>query len=212
MGTRMKKNWALASALLLWVMSASTFTTLGCATSGESAKPDGPMGVGGQDEGDADLPVSVDGLDVRRFDINKDKKPDVIKYFKLVDGDEVMVRKEFDLNFDGKIDVWRFYSDQAELLREDMDYDFDGKVDAENYYEAGTVVRQEMDLNFDGQPDMKKYFEKGVIVRMEADTNNDGKVDYWEYFEKGKLDRIGIDRDADGSVDDWKNAASEDQG
>ena len=204
MKIKLRELALLALALSFGSMSA-------CALFGQQAKPAGPMGIEDKDdEADSELPVSVEGLTVRRFDVNKDKKPDVIKYFKEVNGDEIMVRKEFDLNFDGKIDVWRFYADTGELLREDMDYDFDGHVDAENYYEAGELVRQEMDLDFDGKPDMKRFYEKGVIARMEADTNKDGKVDYWEYFEKGKLDRIGIDRDGDGRVDDWKNAASDD--
>ena len=74
---------------------------LACTSDEAVTKPDAPI----EDEDGEDEIKSIDGLDIRRYDLNRDEKPDVLKYFKTVDGEELMVRKEFDLNFDGKIDA-----------------------------------------------------------------------------------------------------------
>ena len=100
--------------------------------------------------------MSTDGLLIRRFDLNRDEKPDMVKYYKVLPAGEQLVRSEFDLNFDGKPDVWRFYDERKAMVKERIDFDFDGVVDSINHFEAGTVVRKEVDLNFDGSPDLYK--------------------------------------------------------
>lgn len=152
---------------------------------------------------------------VTEFDLNGDKKPDVWTYTvpgKSPDGKDIdrLVRKELDLNWDGKIDISRKYDDREQVEREALDLDFDGKVDQVNYMEKGVVVRKERDLAAGGRPSLWLYYEKGKLVRKERDTNGDGKVDYWEYWEGEQVDRIGEDLDGDGNVDRWtKNPSSE---
>src|SRR4051794_18788136 len=73
--------------------------------------------------------MSTDGLLIRRFDLNRDSKPDMVKYFKVLPAGEQLVRSEFDLNFDGKPDVWRFYDERKNMTKERVDFDFDGVVD-----------------------------------------------------------------------------------
>jgi antitoxin component YwqK of YwqJK toxin-antitoxin module len=153
--------------------------------------------------------MSSDGLLVRRFDVNRDDKPDMVKFFRVTKGEELLARMEQDLNFDGKPDVWRIYDASRTLTKQKMDMDFDGKIDSTTIFENGQVIRREEDLDFDQKPDLWKFYDKGKIARKEADINRDGKVDYWEYYEDGKVDRIGIDRDADGEVDDWQKAQTE---
>ncbi|MGB9599134.1 MAG: hypothetical protein ACPL7I_01160, partial [Myxococcota bacterium] len=150
----------------------------------------------------------VDGLPFKTYDLNGDNKPDIWEYYKKVEKDgkpvEVVVRKEFDLNHDGKVDMVRIFNDKGEVIREMIDFDFDGRFDTTNYIEKGQLVRQEMDLNWDGKPDIIKYFEKGKIVRKEISTKMEGKMDYFEYYDdKGSIDRIGIDKNGDGDVDQW---------
>ena len=96
------------------------------------------------------------------------------------EGKERVVRKERDLNGDGRVDVWETYDDE------------------------GNVAKQAYDLDFDGKPDLVITYEKGQLVRKERDSKGTGKVDTWEYWEDGKLDRIGVDTDGDGVVDQWQ--------
>lgn len=183
----------LLPALLLAALSAA------CATTPEPT--DGPAEA---------KEATIDEMNVERrgdetvkeYDLNRDKKPDVWKFF--VGGEsEQLVRKELDVNWDGKVDVRYFYGDAGQLEREALDLDFDGRVDAVNFYEKGQKNRAELDLDFDNRTDLWKFFQKGKLVRKERDTNADGKVDTWEYYEGDALDRIGEDTDGDGQVDRW---------
>lgn len=145
---------------------------------------------------------------VTEYDLNRDQKPDVWAYtvpWKDAEGREIdkLVRKELDINGDGKVDITRYYDGQEQVQRETLDLDFDGKVDSVNLYEKGAITRKERDLDSNGKSDVWVYFEKGKIVRKERDINSDGKVDYWEYWEDDQVDRIGEDLDGDGSVDRW---------
>jgi antitoxin component YwqK of YwqJK toxin-antitoxin module len=145
---------------------------------------------------------------VVEFDLNGDKKPDVWTYTvpsKTPEGKdyERLVRKELDINWDGKVDIARNYDQKEQIEREALDLDFDGKVDQVNYYEKGVIVRKESDLASGGKPTLWRFYEKGKLVRKERDTNGDGKVDYWEYWEGDQVDRVGEDLDGDGNVDKW---------
>lgn len=149
------------------------------------------------------------------FDLNGDKKPDVWTYTvpaKTPEGKDFdrLVRKELDINWDGKVDIARNYDQKEQIEREALDLDFDGKVDQVNFYEKGVIVRKESDLASGGKPTLWRFYEKGKLVRKERDTNGDGKVDYWEYWEGDQVDRVGEDLDGDGNVDKWtKNPNAE---
>ncbi|MFP2925415.1 hypothetical protein ACLESO_09380 [Pyxidicoccus sp. 3LG] len=151
-------------------------------------------------------------------DVNGDGKPDVWTYTVMVRGPdgqerEVKVRQELDLNWDGRVDLTRYFDDSGEQARETLDLDYDGRVDATYFFEKGINTRRERDVNGDGRADSFTFYEQGALVRKERDTNADGKVDYWEYWEGGQVDRIGEDLDGDGTVDKWtrnpNNAARE---
>ncbi len=142
------------------------------------------------------------------YDLNKDGKPDVWSFTKEAadaEGRKIdrLVRKELDINWDGKVDIVRFYDEREQVNRELLDLDFDGRVDQQNFYDKGIIVRKERDLDYDGRSDLWIHFERGKIVRKEKDTNSDGKVDYWEYWENDQVDRVGEDLDGDGTVDRW---------
>lgn len=142
------------------------------------------------------------------FDLNHDGKPDMWVYTvkaKTADGKDYdrVVRKEMDINWDGRVDIVRYYDENEQISKEALDLDFDGKIDQWNYYEKGVLVRKERDLAYNGKPDLWIYYEKGHIVRKERDTNHTGKVNYWEYWENDRVDRVGEDLDGDGQVDRW---------
>jgi len=145
------------------------------------------------------LPDGVEGLD-----INHDGTPDVFKHYKEVDGERRIIKRETDLNADGKVDVTLDFDITGARIKEVIDLDFDAKVDVTRYYENDQVIREEFDMNFDGAVDLVKFYEAGVIIRKEQDAKLDGSIDYWEYFdEKGALERIGVDHDGDGEIDAW---------
>jgi hypothetical protein len=196
------------------VALATCLLAFGCSTTKDAKKGDGD-GDGSQKLSENIRQKQSGNEKVTEFDLNGDKKPDVWTYTvpaKGPDGKEYekLVRKELDINWDGKVDISRTYDDHEQIEREALDLDFDGHVDQVNYYEKGVIVRKERDLSSSGKPSLWLFYEKGKLVRKERDTNGDGKVDYWEYWEGDQVDRIGEDLDGDGNVDKWtKNPNSE---
>ncbi|MCP3099601.1 hypothetical protein LZ198_12055 [Myxococcus sp. K15C18031901] len=174
---------------------------------------------GGTPGGTAEKGVSAPGAEavhappasnerVSQQDVNGDGKPDVWTYIVVERGEDGQeryrkVRQELDLNWDGRVDLTRFFDPAGALTREVMDLDYDGKVDATYFYEKGANTRRERDFDGDGRADTTTFYEKGQLVRKERDTNGDGRVDSWEYWENGQLDRLGEDLDGDGTVDKW---------
>jgi antitoxin component YwqK of YwqJK toxin-antitoxin module len=196
-----------------WQVVVLALAVAGCSTSKSAEK--GEAGNDGQVLAEGIRQRQAGNETVTEFDLNGDKKPDVWTYTVITtgpDGKDVqrVVRKELDINWDGKVDISRIYDEREQVVREALDLDFDGKVDQVNYFEKGIIVRKELDLSASGRPSEFKYYEKGKLVRKERDTNGDGKVDYWEYWEGDQVDRIGEDLDGDGNVDKWtKNPNSD---
>ncbi len=151
---------------------------------------------------------AASGEQVTTFDINYDKKPDVWSYAIEVPGADGLptrrvTRKEFDLNYDGRVDLVRVYDAKGQLAQTIFDLDLDGTPNVVTFFEQGLVSRKERDLDGDGKPDQFLYYEQGKKARSERDSNGDGKIDRWEYFENEQLARIGEDSDGDGKVDRW---------
>ncbi len=155
--------------------------------------------------------------EVDLYDVNGDGRPEIFYvYEETATGDgstggstRRLVRKDTDLNFDGRVDVRAHYDENAALVKEEKDTDFDGRVDHVDYYRQGQIEHQEIDFAFDGRADLWRFFEDGKLVRKERDTDHDGRVDEWEYFENGKLARIGRDVDRDGTPEIYEEAAEE---
>lgn len=146
---------------------------------------------------------SGDGLVVQAIDVNGDRTADVFNYMReRQDATPLMVRKETDLNWDGRIDVRAWFDDTGALTKEEMDGDFDGRVDWTDHYQGNRRVFSEVDTDFDGVFDLFKYYESGKVRRKERDTNADGKIDFWEYFDdQGNVVKTGKDLDGDGVMD-----------
>lgn len=144
-----------------------------------------------------------DGLTRQAIDINGDGTADVFNYMReRTDAAALMVRKETDLNWDGRIDVRAWFDDTGALTKEEMDGDFDGRVDWVDHYQGGRRVLAEVDTDFDGTFDLFKYFEGGQVRRKERDSNKDGRIDLWEYFDEGgNVVKTGRDLDGDGVMD-----------
>lgn len=187
----------------------SLLALAGCSTS-KSAQKDGTVSR----ESSVIRCAQTAQEKIAEFDLNHDQRPDVWSHTVTAKGEdgkpyERLVCKEFDINWDGKIDIVRSYGEKESIERELLDLDFDGRIDQWNIYEQGTLVRKERDLDFNAKPDLWVYFEKGKLARKERDQDGDGKIDYWEYWEGDKVDRIAEDLDRDGTVDKWTKSTGE---
>lgn len=117
--------------------------------------------------------------------------------------------RETDANFDGRVDITRFFDDQGRVRRVEDDYDFDGKLDVVATYRDGTIVSDILDTNFDGRTDTWREYEGGRLVRSQRDSNSDGIVDMWEDFdERGNVSRTRTDADGDGRPDEDADAGA----
>jgi hypothetical protein len=192
------------------VVLASVMLVAGCAGSPET--PTGPMGspVGTARAPDDESVAPSGNEKLKQFDLNHDNKPDVWAYYtQMTDPKdpqgtrESLVRKEWDFNFDGKVDIRRHFNFKGEAVKDELDLDFDGRFDVTTFYRSGSKIRQEFDFNFDSKPDYWKFFEKNVITRTERDRDFNGRVDRWEYYTEGNIERIGLDEDGDGQIDKW---------
>jgi hypothetical protein len=110
--------------------------------------------------------------------------------------------RETDANFDGRVDITRFFDEQGRVRRVEDDYDFDGKLDVVATYREGVIVSDVLDTNFDGRTDTWRTYRSGVLSRAQRDANSDGIVDMWEEFdERGVVVRTLTDTNADGQPD-----------
>ena len=188
-----------------WVLTfAGLWLAAGCAHGSAPAQGAAPTGVG------SDIHQPAFGEEhVQTYDLHRTGKPDVWVYSVTTQDAsgrpvERRVRKEADLNGDGRVDVVYFFDADGQVTKETLDLDYDGKVDDTLYFEKGKKVRSEKDLDGDGRVDTWSYYDGNEkLVRKERDVKGTGKVDYWEYWENGAIDRIGEDLDGDGQVDRW---------
>lgn len=137
-------------------------------------------------------------------DLNHDGVGDYHIYYASETKDRI-VRDVRDLNFDGRPDMWRFFSPSGTLVREEMDLDFDGQVDLINIYDPGSgmLVLQEMAMGFQGRLSGRRILRDGKVITVEYDTTGDGLIDTWEFYEKQKLVRIGKSTNNDGKQDSF---------
>jgi len=153
-------------------------------------------------------PLEEEGLIEQLVDLDVDGMNDIRNlYRERADAPRLLVRKELDLNKDGKFDVISFFDEDGDLEREEMDSDYDGRFDWTDHYKGGKRVMSEYDTDYDGRPNVFKYYienDDGVVVldRKERDEDGDGKIDVWERFKDGEVVRTGRDTDGDGRMDE----------
>jgi hypothetical protein len=134
-------------------------------------------------------------------DVNNDGKPDIVHH---VDGGK-RTCSEIDMNFDGKVDVYRFYADDGKTVAfEQHDYDFDGRLDEQTFFEAGALKRKELDTNFDGLVDTWLWCAGPLVEQAERARRKPGRVDTWETYQNGLLAQIEYDENSDGRVEKWE--------
>jgi len=191
----------MTNARTLVLCMAVALVAAGCAST-----PDKTVG-GAAKQQEATTPMGIsptddDGLVTKDFDLNGDKKADLIKYYRDSPTGDVLVRKEADLNGDKRVDVWVVYDEDGQKAKERFDLDFDGRVDLMVNYKDGVLTSKEIDYQFDERTDIWKYYMDGRLIRREVDMSHDGNPDYWEFYnEQGQLYRVGRDTDDDGQID-----------
>ncbi len=131
------------------------------------------------------------------FDLDKDGKPDV---WHLYAGD-VETCKIDDFDHDGRKDWLVAYDAQHQPVYRKADIDYDGKYDLTEVYEGGQLSEAERDSDFDGKLDVKEVYAGGVLASVRRDRNGDNRPDQWEQYEGGQLSAITYDDDFDGKVD-----------
>lgn len=121
----------------------------------------------------------------------------------------------FDLNQDGRPDVWKIYAQEEEdgakldiLTCKQVDYDKDGTKDyVVVYNRQGEMVVEEIDLGLDGTFDAREHYDKksGTIYMVERDIDHNKNTDTWEKYDSGgQLESIERDRNGDGKPDLWE--------
>lgn len=163
---------------------------------------------------------TADGLLLEEFDINRDGIVDNYSYSQPLDkyGDPLedlsgytpyslpnfrLVRRELDLNFDGKTDFVRHYDVRGNIARDEVDTDFNGAYDRVAYYSSNVITRRDIDADENGVIEESRFYVSGQLFRIERDENQDGQTDYWQFFNEGVLTRAGYDRDGDRIIDEW---------
>lgn len=112
-------------------------------------------------------------------------------------------KKEYDLNQDGKADVWITYDSKGRMKEVKKDKNFDGQPDQFQVYKNGTLFSGKIDVNRDGKIDKAMYFDKEgkKPVKVLIDMDYDGYFDYWQTKnEKGVPQRFA-DSDGDRKPD-----------
>jgi hypothetical protein len=121
----------------------------------------------------------------------------------------------FDLNKDGKPDVWKLYNRTEEggtridvLTCKQVDLDHDGRKDyVVTYNSNGGKLTEEFDFDFDGRFDARHFYDEksSQVYLVERDSDYDKKPDIWEKYNKqGVLESVRRDRNADGKADVWE--------
>jgi hypothetical protein len=159
-----------------------------------------PKNTGGETSKiDATL-CEADGKREATYDVNKDGKPDVWRLFK---GDALSC-KQIDFDHDGKKDWLVAYDPTGHILYQKADFDFDGKFDMAAVFDSATGKRVEVerDTDFDGKFDIKEiYGGDGQLQSVRRDRNGDGNPDQWDQYVDGVLTGTTYDDNFDGKVE-----------
>jgi len=171
---------------------------------------------------DRDLPVAIfdsqeieippgtldnrDPMDliVRTLDADRDGNPEQIRYVDKATG--LMIRKEADRDYDGKLDTWQTY-DGNSLDQRTLDTNNDGRVDTWERYSEGRMIERVIDRNGNGGKDAFYTFSNGFLAEERHDRNDDGQLDLIVTYQGRYKARSREDRSGDGHFDTWTTYA-----
>lgn len=122
------------------------------------------------------------------YDRNRDTRMDA---WLVMDGTRV-VRAELDENFDGVVDRWEYYGDQAVPA---------AASSGDGLAPRGALLRAEQATSGDGKVNRRESYENGQLASVEEDTTGDGKADKWETWSGGALRVMALDTKGTGKPD-----------
>jgi hypothetical protein len=164
-----------------------------------------PKNTGGDSGSKIDATLcESDGKRVSTYDLNKDGKDDVWRLYK---GD-AMSCKQIDFDHDGRKDWMVAYDPSGKILYQKADFDYDGKYDMAAVFDptSGQRIEVERDTDFDGKFDIKELYTSGQLTGMRRDRNGDNKPDQWDTYTDGVLSATTYDDNFDGKVDRREDA------
>ncbi len=155
-----------------------------------------------------EVPAPVEGQIIVEIDLDEDGDAEVWNVYAVhEDGSRTRVRKDTDLDNDGKADVISEFDGTGALRIERLDGDFDGTYEWVDHYQSGRRVFAEVDSDRNGTSDIFYYYAtgedpEGVLERRERDTDGNGLIDVWErYGDDGTIVVSARDTDGDGKPD-----------
>ncbi len=208
---------------LLLMMLVIVFVSASCASTKRASREEEVHSFGSYEEKYVNTRFEdVETAHKQVYDMNRDKVVDLWKYYAIKqasdeeEGKLVLLRKEFDANFDGRVDTILYYNDKEELIREEIDVDFDGFVEFIRYY-SGRVISKIEYFTTDnsryvidqrgsnpGLPNVTKQYRHGVMTREEIDENLDTHLEVVKVYDaQGRLLQVGEDTTHDGQIDTW---------
>jgi hypothetical protein len=134
------------------------------------------------------------------LDADGDGKPELIRFVRK--GNETLLREEADRNYDGVIDAWTVYRDEAVATRV-LDSNDDGNPDVFESYHEGRLSSREIDRDDDGVRDVFYRYEGASLAEEKHDANNDGAIDLVIIYRERLRVRAEEDVDRDGRMDVW---------
>lgn len=97
-----------------------------------------------------------------------------------------LVRRERDMNGDGKSDVILHYNAEGQLVRREESSRLDGRIDTWTFYAGGKPERKESDTDGDGTVDLWAYYDaRGDLVRLESLVDRGGRLT--QFYADGKV-------------------------
>ncbi|MBN8615994.1 MAG: hypothetical protein J0L92_35715, partial [Deltaproteobacteria bacterium] len=179
-------------------VAAGALIVLGACGGGDEEMPRSDVPQGSRGETAIREQCNGEG---RAVDVNNDGSPD-IRHVARGGVDRCI---QFDMNFDGMVDITRFFDEDGRtIVREEHDFDFDGRLDQISYFENGEIVRSELDTNFDNRIDTWLWCQSNLLERSERDRRHNGRPDTWEFFQAGLITEARYDENNDGEPDRWE--------
>jgi len=133
--------------------------------------------------------------------------PDIfVLFIKNENGTKQLLMQLFDINRDKKVDLVKHW-EKGKMSKTEMDLDYDAIVDVVSEYDllSGEIKRK---IQADGDTNIWKHYFKNELRKKEVDRNSDGKPDLWVYYRAGKVIRTEIDEKFDGRVTRVEGALS----
>lgn len=148
---------------------------------------------------------------IEKMDSTGKGNPDIFVVFKKNEnGSRQLIMQSFDLNRDKKIDLVKKF-EKGKMVRTEMDLDYDGMVDVVSEYDVANGELKKK-IQADGATNIWKYYFQNELRKKEVDRNSDGRPDMWVYFRNGKVLRTEIDQNFDGRIVRVEGALSPNKG